>query len=52
MAVSGIAFQQAHHYERIRSGEPFSIVYHLEENEWKNKVTLQLNVKDIKFEED
>jgi len=51
-AVSGIAFQQAHHFERIRSGDPFSIVYHLEENEWKNKISLQLNVKDIKFEED
>ncbi|MGE4540241.1 MAG: single-stranded-DNA-specific exonuclease RecJ [Bacteroidales bacterium] len=50
--MSGIAFQQAHHYERIRSGEPFSIVYHLEENEWKNNISLQLNIKDIKFEED
>ncbi|MBU1370886.1 MAG: single-stranded-DNA-specific exonuclease RecJ [Bacteroidetes bacterium] len=50
--VSAIAFQQAHHYERIRSGEPFSITYHIEENEWQGKVNLQLNVKDIKFEED
>ena len=49
-AVSAIAFQQAHHYERIRSGEAFSICYHLEENEWQGKVSLQLNVKDIKFE--
>lgn len=51
-AVSAIAFQQAHHYERIRSGEAFSICYHLEENEWQGKVSLQLNVKDIKFEGD
>ncbi len=48
-AFSGIAFQQGEHFERIRSGEAFSIVYHLEENEWQNRVTLQLNVKDIKF---
>lgn len=49
LAFSGIAFQQGEHFERIRSGEAFSIVYHLEENEWQNRVTLQLNVKDIKF---
>lgn len=48
--ISAIAFQQAHHYERIRSGEAFRICYHMEENEWQGKVSLQLNVKDIKFE--
>ncbi len=45
---SGIAFQQGHHYEMIRTGEPFSICYHLEENDWMGKSYLQLNVKDIK----
>lgn len=45
---SGIAFQQGHHFEMIRTGEPFSICYHLEENEWMGKSYLQLNVKDIK----
>lgn len=49
-AFSGIAFQQGHHYEAINSGKPFSICYHLEENEWQNKVNLQLNVKDIRLE--
>lgn len=49
---SGIAFQQGHHFDAIKSGKPFSICYHLEENEWQGKVNLQLNVKDIKEEED
>lgn len=49
-AFSGIAFQQGHHYEAINSGKPFNICYHLEENEWQNKVNLQLNVKDIRLE--
>jgi len=49
-AFSGIAFQQGHHYDAINSGKPFSICYHLEENEWQNKVNLQLNVKDIRME--
>lgn len=47
---SGIAFQKGEHFERIRSKEPFKIAYHLEENEWQNRVSLQLNVRDIKFD--
>ncbi len=50
--ISAIAFQQAHHFEKIKEGKPFSIVYHIEENEWMGKVSLQLNVKDIKFVND
>ena len=46
---SGIAFSQGKHYERIHSGELFSICYHLEYNTWQGKTTLQLNVKDIKL---
>lgn len=48
-AFSGIAFQQGDHFDLIKSGKPFSICYHLEENEWQGKVSLQLNVKDIRF---
>jgi single-stranded-DNA-specific exonuclease len=47
--ISAIAFQQAHHFEQIKRGEPFSITYHIEENTWMGKVSLQLNIKDIKF---
>jgi single-stranded-DNA-specific exonuclease len=48
---SGIAFQKGHHFDMIRSGKPFSICYHLEENEWQGRVSLQLNVKDIRFDQ-
>lgn len=43
-----IAFRQAHHDELVHSGEPFSVLYTIEENEWQGRTTLQLNVKDIK----
>jgi single-stranded-DNA-specific exonuclease len=43
-----IAFRMAQHYEMVKSGEPFSILYTLEENEWNGRVTMQLNIKDIK----
>lgn len=46
---SGIAFQKGDLYERIHDKEPFTMCYHVEENFWQGKTTLQLNVKDIKF---
>jgi len=51
LVFSGIAFQQGHQFDMIRSGKPFSICYHLEENEWQGRISLQLNVKDIRFEQ-
>jgi single-stranded-DNA-specific exonuclease len=44
-----IAFNMAQHYEQIDSGQPFDICYHLEENHFNNKTTLQIRIKDIKF---
>ena len=46
---SGIAFQQGDHMGHIDKGIPFDLCYHIEENEWNGTVTLQLNVKDIKY---
>lgn len=37
--------------EKIRPNEPFQIVYHLEENEYRGHKSLQLNLKDIKLAE-
>ena len=36
-------------YEGIRSGKPFSMVYSLEENTFRDRTTLQLFIRDIKF---
>ncbi len=47
--IPAIAFQQGIHYDKIKSGIPFSICYHIEENEWNGNTTLQLNIKDIRF---
>ncbi len=46
-----IAFQQGHHYENIRDGMLFNACYHIEENEWNGVTSIQLNIKDLKFEE-
>lgn len=45
-----IGFNLGQHYQRIRKGIPFDICYSIEENTWNGKTTIQLNVKDIKFE--
>ncbi len=43
-----IAFGLGDKFELIRSGKPFDVAYSIEENEWNGKVSLQLNVKDIR----
>ena len=47
-----IAFQMADRYERMRLGQPFDLCYQLEENYWNGRTEIQLNVKDIRFEEE
>ncbi len=44
-----IGFGLGAHFNRIMSKDPFDIVYTIEENEWDGKVSLQLNLKDIRF---
>ena len=51
VTVDGIAFRKAEQYAAISDGHPFSVVYSNEENEWKGRVSLQLNVKDIRIKE-
>jgi single-stranded-DNA-specific exonuclease len=48
--LPGIAFQKGADYQRVNSKEYFSICYCIEKNFWQGKTNLQLNVKDIKFE--
>lgn len=43
-----IAFGFGEHLEKINQGKPFDICYTVEENVWKEKRSIQLNVKGIK----
>lgn len=45
---SGIAFNQAHHFDAITQGLPFNICYSITENEFRGKTSLQLYIRDIK----
>lgn len=47
--VPAIAFNQGQHYEMMKKGMPFDICYHIDENHWLGTTTLQLRIKDIKF---
>jgi single-stranded-DNA-specific exonuclease len=44
-----IAFNQGMHLPEIKAGKPFDICYHIEENIWRDKRSIQLNVKGIRF---
>ena len=44
-----IAFGQAEHFEALADGEEFSMVFSIEENEYKGLKSIQLNVKDIRY---
>ena len=45
----GIAYQLGHHHPQVEQQDAFEIVYHIEENNFNNRTTLQLNIKDLKF---
>ena len=49
--VAGIAFNLGKKMDLLKSGEPFDVVYHIEENEWQGRTSLQLMVQDIKKSE-
>jgi single-stranded-DNA-specific exonuclease len=46
-----IAFNQAHHYEKISKGLGFDIAYTLTENHFRGITTIQVNIKDIKVDD-
>lgn len=48
-ALEGIGFGMEEHWQEVISGRPFDIAFHLEENEWKERKSLQLMVKEIRF---
>src|SRR5688572_6852758 len=45
-----VAFDLAHHYERLATGDTFRIVFTVEENQYNGNTTVQLRIKDIKFD--
>jgi single-stranded-DNA-specific exonuclease len=47
LVVDSIAFQLGKHFNHINSGKSFHVCYHIEENNFNGRSTLQLNVKDI-----
>ena len=44
-----VAFKMGNLFHALSDGKPFDMAYTIEENHWKDRVYLQLNVKDIKF---
>lgn len=46
---TAIGFGMAQFYPRLLESQSFSICYHLDENNFRDKKTLQLFLKDIKF---
>jgi single-stranded-DNA-specific exonuclease len=46
--MNGIGFGLGDKADLVRSGKPLSVVYTLEENHWRNKVSIQMRIKDIK----
>lgn len=45
-----VGFDMMEYYEKISSGDPFRIAYTIEENTYNGMTSLQLRLKDIKFD--
>ncbi len=50
-ALEGIGFGMGDHWPLVSSGQPFDIAFHIEENDFRDKKTLQLMVKEIRQSE-
>ena len=48
--LPAIGFHQGGKFSRVSKGAPFDICYQLMENEFRGKVSLQINITDIKFD--
>jgi len=47
---NAVGFDMMEHYERMASGDRFRIAYTIEENVFNGNTSLQLRIKDIKFD--
>jgi len=48
VAIEGIGFNMPEKEEIVAAGVPFDVVYTLETNKWREKETLQMNIKDLR----
>lgn len=48
VVIDGIGFNLGEKLDIVASGMPFDLVYTLEINKWRDKETLQLNIKDVR----
>ncbi len=48
ITISGIGFNLHHLFPLLETGEPFDVVYSLDENEWNGNKTIQLIILDIR----
>ena len=49
-SIKGIAFGRGEDFTKIQKQEAFDVCYKLEENRWKGKSDLEINVKDLRFD--
>lgn len=47
--IRGIGFSMKEHAAMVKSGEPFDIVYSIEENVFNGKSSIQILLKDLRF---
>ncbi len=50
--LKAIAFNMGEYCDEMKKGKTFSLCYHLDENTWLGQTSLQLRVKDIRFQDD
>ena len=48
VAIEGIGFNMPEKKDIVASGLPFDVVYTLEVNKWRDRETIQMNIKDIR----
>lgn len=51
LTFGAIAFKQGHHFQRIASGAEFHVVCNIRQNVWNGKTSLELDIKDIRFDD-
>tara|TARA_Y100000996_G_scaffold412364_1_gene398251 strand:+ start:921 stop:2633 length:1713 start_codon:yes stop_codon:yes gene_type:complete len=44
-----IGFQMINEYEKLIKNVPIDVVYHISENHWNGKISLQLEIKEIRY---